>query len=91
MFEIKHIPLYKSTPDLLIGPCYEQFVVVICLIARKYGTEGLCNMTMQYDTEGLCNMTMQYDTEGLCNMTMQYGTEGLCNMALRGYAIWHWQ
>ena len=41
VFEIKHIPLYKSTSDLLIGPRYEQFVVVVCLTS---GSTELHNM-----------------------------------------------
>ena len=31
MFKFKHVSLYEGAPDLLIGPCDEQFVVVISL------------------------------------------------------------
>ena len=31
MLELEHIPLNEGAPDLLIGPCDEQLVVMICL------------------------------------------------------------
>ena len=34
MLEFKHVPLYKSAPNLLIGPSNEELVVVVGLTTR---------------------------------------------------------
>ena len=34
MFEFEHVPLHKGASNFLIGPGYEQFIVMICL--QKY-------------------------------------------------------
>ena len=34
VLEFKHVSLYKSASDLLIGPGYEELVVVVCLLVK---------------------------------------------------------
>lgn len=31
VFKLKHVPLDKGAADFLVGPCDEEFVVVVCL------------------------------------------------------------
>ncbi len=36
MFELKHIPLDKSVSDFLIGPCDEEFVIMVGLVKKFF-------------------------------------------------------
>jgi len=37
VFELKHVSLHKCLPDLLIGPCDEELVIVISLLCQSRG------------------------------------------------------
>lgn len=42
MLELKHVSLYKGFSDLLVGPCYEKLIIVICFFRQPSGEVDRC-------------------------------------------------
>lgn len=37
VLKLKHVPLHKGFPNLLVGPRYEELIVVVCLLCQASG------------------------------------------------------
>lgn len=37
MLKFKHVSLYKGFSNLLVGPCYEKLVIMVCFLRQSRG------------------------------------------------------